>query len=419
MRNSENKVHRVVVTGLGCLTPVGHGKDAYFEALIAGVSGAGPITHFDPSDITTKIAAQINDFVPDDFMDKKAAKRMDRFSQFGVAASRMAMEDSKLERGVYDPYREGIILGTGIGGIATIEDSMRTLIGRGPSRMSPFCIPMLIPNMVSGMVSIELGLMGSSLSVSTACSSATHAIGEAYRMIKHGYLDMALAGGVEAAVTSLAVSGFAAMKAMSTRNDDPKGAMRPFDKTRDGFVMGEGGGVLVLESLEGALKRGAHIYGEVLGYGSTSDAFHMTAPDENATGASKAMELTLEEAGLEPSEIDYLNAHGTSTPMNDRLETLAIHKVFGDAARDLTISSTKSMTGHLLGGAGGIEAIACLQVIQTGKVPPTINYNEPDEDCDLFYVPNHSIEKKVRYTLSNTLGFGGHNGCIALGEYKE
>ncbi len=419
MRNSENKVHRVVVTGLGCLTPVGHGKDAYFEALIAGVSGVGPITHFDPSDITTKIAAQINDFVPDDFMDKKAAKRMDRFSQFGVAASRMAMEDSKLERGVYDPYREGIILGTGIGGIATIEDSMRTLIGRGPSRMSPFCIPMLIPNMVSGMVSIELGLMGSSLSVSTACSSATHAIGEAYRMIKHGYLDMALAGGVEAAVTSLAVSGFAAMKAMSTRNDDPKGAMRPFDKTRDGFVMGEGGGVLVLESLEGALKRGAHIYGEVLGYGSTSDAFHMTAPDENATGASKAMELTLEEAGLEPSEIDYLNAHGTSTPMNDRLETLAIHKVFGDAARDLTISSTKSMTGHLLGGAGGIEAIACLQVIQTGKVPPTINYNEPDEDCDLFYVPNHSIEKKVRYTLSNTLGFGGHNGCIALGEYKE
>lgn len=419
MRNSENKVHRVVVTGLGCLTPVGHGKDAYFEALIAGVSGAGPITHFDPSDITTKIAAQINDFVPDDFMDKKAAKRMDRFSQFGVAASRMAMEDSKLERGVYDPYREGIILGTGIGGIATIEDSMRTLIGRGPSRMSPFCIPMLIPNMVSGMVSIELGLMGSSLSVSTACSSATHAIGEAYRMIKHGYLDMALAGGVEAAVTSLAVSGFAAMKAMSTRNDDPKGAMRPFDKTRDGFVMGEGGGVLVLESLEGALKRGAHIYGEVLGYGSTSDAFHMTAPDENATGASKAMELTLEEAGLEPSEIDYLNAHGTSTPMNDRLETLAIHKVFGDAARDLTISSTKSMTGHLLGGAGGIEAIACLQVIQTGKVPPTINYNEPDEDCDLFYVPNHSIEKKVHYTLSNTLGFGGHNGCIALGEYKE
>lgn len=419
MRNSENKVHRVVVTGLGCLTPVGHGKDAYFEALIAGVSGVGPITHFDPSDITTKIAAQINDFVPDDFMDKKAAKRMDRFSQFGVAASRMAMEDSKLERGVYDPYREGIILGTGIGGIATIEDSMRTLIGRGPSRMSPFCIPMLIPNMVSGMVSIELGLMGSSLSVSTACSSATHAIGEAYRMIKHGYLDMALAGGVEAAVTSLAVSGFAAMKAMSTRNDDPKGAMRPFDKTRDGFVMGEGGGVLVLESLEGALKRGAHIYGEVLGYGSTSDAFHMTAPDENATGASKAMELTLEEAGLEPSEIDYLNAHGTSTPMNDRLETLAIHKVFGDAARDLTISSTKSMTGHLLGGAGGIEAIACLQVIQTGKVPPTINYNEPDEDCDLFYVPNHSIEKKVHYTLSNTLGFGGHNGCIALGEYKE
>ncbi len=419
MRKAQNKVHRVVVTGIGCLTPVGHGKDAFFDALLAGRSGIGPITHFDASEISTKIAAEINDFAPEDYMDKKAAKRMDRFSHFGVAAAKMAMEDAQLTADAYDPYRQGILLGTGIGGIDTFEEGKRVLMERGPSRMSPFTIPMMIPNMVVGMVSIELGLKGSSMAITTACSSATHAIGEAYRMVKHGYLDMAVTGGVEAPITPLAVAGFAAMKAMSTNNDDPQGAMRPFDKNRDGFVMGEGAGILILETLEGALARGAHIYGEVVGYGSTSDAFHMTAPDAEALGASRAMELAMEEAGIEPGEVDYINAHGTSTPMNDRLETLAIHNVFGDEAANLTISSTKSMTGHLLGAAGAVEAIACLLAMESGKIPPTINYKEPDPDCDLFYVPNVAIEKKAKYSLTNTLGFGGHNGCLCLAAYEE
>lgn len=419
MRKAQNKVHRVVVTGIGCLTPVGHGKDAFFDALLAGRSGIGPITHFDASEISTKIAAEINDFAPEDYMDKKAAKRMDRFSHFGVAAAKMAMEDAQLTADAYDPYRQGILLGTGIGGIDTFEEGKRVLMERGPSRMSPFTIPMMIPNMVVGMVSIELGLKGSSMAITTACSSATHAIGEAYRMVKHGYLDMAVTGGVEAPITPLAVAGFAAMKAMSTNNDDPQGAMRPFDKNRDGFVMGEGAGILILETLEGALARGAHIYGEVVGYGSTSDAFHMTAPDAEALGASRAMELAMEEAGIEPGEVDYINAHGTSTPMNDRLETLAIHNVFGDDAANLTISSTKSMTGHLLGAAGAVEAIACLLAMESGKIPPTINYKEPDPDCDLFYVPNVAIEKQAKYSLTNTLGFGGHNGCLCLAAYEE
>lgn len=419
MRKAQNKVHRVVVTGIGCLTPVGHGKDAFFDALLAGRSGIGPITHFDASEISTKIAAEINDFAPEDYMDKKAAKRMDRFSHFGVAAAKMAMEDAQLTADAYDPYRQGILLGTGIGGIDTFEEGKRVLMERGPSRMSPFTIPMMIPNMVVGMVSIELGLKGSSMAITTACSSATHAIGEAYRMVKHGYLDMAVTGGVEAPITPLAVAGFAAMKAMSTNNDDPQGAMRPFDKNRDGFVMGEGAGILILETLEGALARGAHIYGEVVGYGSTSDAFHMTAPDAEALGASRAMELAMEEAGIEPGEVDYINAHGTSTPMNDRLETLAIHNVFGDEAANLTISSTKSMTGHLLGAAGAVEAIACLLAMESRKIPPTINYKEPDPDCDLFYVPNVAIEKKAKYSLTNTLGFGGHNGCLCLAAYEE
>lgn len=409
-----SKQHRVVVTGVGCLTPVGHGKRAFFDALLAGRSGIRPITRFDVSDYATRIAGEITDFHPDDYMDKKAAKRMDRFSQYGVAAAKMAVEDAGLQADEYDPFRSGTILGTGIGGIETFESGADVLRRRGPSRISPFVIPMLIPNMVSGMVSIELGFKGSSMSVSTACSSATHAIGEAFRMIKHGYLDMAVSGGVEAPISPIAVAGFAAMKAMSTRNDDPEGAMRPFDKNRDGFVMGEGAGVLVLETLERAQARGAHIYGEITGYGSTSDAYHMTAPAEDAAGACMAMQLAVEESGASLEEVDYINAHGTSTPLNDRLETLAIKNLFGERAVDLAISSTKSMTGHLLGAAGGVEAIATLLSIESGKIAPTINYEEPDPDCDLFYVPNTGIEKPIRYALSNNLGFGGHNGCLAF-----
>lgn len=409
-----SKEHRVVVTGLGCLTPVGHGPRAFFNALLSGTSGIRTITRFDTEGYTTKIAGEITDFVPEDFMEKKAAKRMDRFSQYGVAAAKMAMEDAGLRTDHYDPYRAGTILGTGIGGIETFEDGAHVLINRGPSRMSPFVIPMLIPNMVSGMVSIELGLKGSSMSLSTACSSATHAIGEAYRMIRHGYLDMAVTGGVEAPISPIAVAGFAAMKAMSTNNGDPQGAMRPFDKHRDGFVMGEGAGVLVLETLENAERRGAQVYGEITGYGSTSDAFHMTAPAEDGAGAKMAMQLAVEESGIETDAVDYINAHGTSTPLNDRLETLAIKNLFGEHAKELAISSTKSMTGHLLGAAGGVEAIASLLSLTTGKIPATINYHDPDPDCDLYYVPNEPIERPIRYALSNNLGFGGHNGCLAM-----
>ena len=414
--DSSNKERRVVVTGLGCLTPVGHGKQAFFSALLAGESGIGPITRFDASDITTRIAGEITDFVPEDHMDKKAARRMDRYTQFGVAAARMAMEDAQLHAQDYNPYRMGTIIGTGIGGIETFQQAADTLATRGPSRMGPFVIPMLIPNMVSGMVSIELGLKGSSMAITTACSSATHSIGEAFRMIKHGYLELAVTGGVEAPISPIAVAGFAAMRAMSTNNDDPQGAMRPFDKPRDGFVMGEGAGILVLETLENAQNRGAHIYGEIIGYGSTSDAFHMTAPAENGEGAAMAMRLAIEEAGLEPAPIDYITAHGTSPPLNDKLETLAIKTVFGADAKKLAVSSTKSMTGHLLGAAGGVEAIATLLAMEEGKIPPTMNYREPDPACDLFYVPNEAIENYIFYALSNTLGFGRHNGTLAFGK---
>lgn len=418
MRKSAPKNRRVVVTGIGCLTPIGHGKDAFFSALLRGESGIGPITKFSTEGYTTTIAGELKDFRAEDFMEKKAARRMDSVSRYAVAASRMAWEDSGLSADVYDPYRCGTILGTGIGGIETFEEGESVLLSRGPSRVSPFVIPMLIPNMVSGMVSIDLDLKGSSMSVSTACSSGTHAIGEAYRMIRYGYLDMAVTGGAEAPISPLALSGFGAMKAMSTRNDEPTRAVRPFDATRDGFVMGEGAGVVILESLETALARGAHIYGEVLGYGSTSDAFHMTAPDEEGRGACRAMQLAVEEAEIDRRDVDYINAHGTSTPLNDRIETRAIHDAFGEHAKELAISSTKSMTGHLLGAAGGIEAIASILTIESGKIPPTINYENPDPDCDLFYTPNEAIERTVRYALSNTLGFGGHNGTLAFGKVE-
>lgn len=418
MRKSAPKNRRVVVTGIGCLTPVGHGKDAFFSALLKGESGIAPITKFPTEGYTTTIAGELKDFRAEDFMEKKAARRMDSVSRYAVAASRMAWEDSGLSADAYDPYRCGTILGTGIGGIETFEEGEGVLLSRGPSRVSPFVIPMLIPNMVSGMVSIDLNLKGSSMSVSTACSSGTHAIGEAYRMIRYGYLDMAVTGGAEAPISPLALSGFGAMKAMSTRNEEPTRAVRPFDATRDGFVMGEGAGVVILESLESATARGAHIYGEVLGYGSTSDAFHMTAPDEEGRGACKAMQLAVEEAEIELTDVDYINAHGTSTPLNDRIETRAIRDAFGEHANKLAISSTKSMTGHLLGAAGGIEAIASLLTIESGIIPPTINYENPDPDCDLFYTPNEAVERTVRYALSNTLGFGGHNGTLAFGKVE-
>ncbi len=410
---------RVVVTGMGVVSPVGIGKDDFWSSLIEGKSGAGEITHFDASEFKTKIAAEIDDFDPSDFgIDRKESKRMDRYAKFAIAGAKLAVADADFEINEDNAEDVGVLVGSGIGGIETFEKEYKKLLNRGPNRVSPFFIPKMIANMAAGQVSIYTGAKGPSIATVTACATATHAIGDAYEMIKRGDAKAMIAGGSEAAITEGSCAGFCSMRAMSTNNENPQTASRPFDAERDGFVMGEGAGVLLLETLESAQQRGAKIYGEVVGYGITSDAHHITAPAPGGEGAARAMDMALDKADLSPTEVDYINAHGTSTPANDKLETAAIKKVFADHAYDLAVSSTKSMTGHLLGGAGGIEAVASLMAIDNDIVPPTINYKNEDPECDLDYVPNQAREFEVKVSLSNSLGFGGHNATLLFKEYK-
>ena len=410
---------RVVITGLGAVTPVGIGKDDFYNALLRGESGIGPITRFDASDYATRIAGEIKDFDPTQFgIDKKEARRMDRSAAFAIAAAVLAQKDADLDLDKEEADRCGTVVGTGIGGIDSIHDVYVTLFEKGPGRVSPFAVPMMIANMVSGRVSIQLGLKGPVETVVTACTSGTNAIGEAFRMIAHGQADVMFAGGTEAAVSPAAVAGFASMKAMSTRNDEPTKASRPFAADRDGFVMGEGSGIVVLEELEHAKARGAHIYAEVVGYGTNGDAYHISSPASGGTQARKCMELALNDAGIKPEEVDYINAHGTSTSINDANETLAIKQLFGDHASKLAVNSTKSMTGHLLGAAGAIEAIVMAMAIETGKVHPTINLDNPDPELDLDYVSDGARDMKVDVALSNSFGFGGHNGTIVVRRYE-
>lgn len=410
---------RVVITGLGAITPIGIGKKEYWNSLLQGKSGIGYITRFDTENYATKIAAEVKNFSPEDYIDRKVAKRMDRFTQYAVAGAYLALEDGEIDLETLDRERIGVIIGSGIGGMATLELEHTKLLEKGPRRVSPLFIPMMISNMAPGQISMMYGLKGPSSTISTACASGTHAIGEAFKMIQRGIADMIITGGSEAAITPIAVAGFNSMKALSTNNEEPTKASRPFDKNRDGFIMGEGAGILVIEELNHALERGAVIYGEVIGYGATSDAYHITAPDPEADGAKRAMELALEDGKIDYNEIGYINAHGTSTYYNDKLETLAIKKAFKEHAYNLSINSTKSMTGHLLGAAGGIEAIATILAIKEGAIPPTINYEELDEECDLNYTPNHYIKKDINYGISNSLGFGGHNATILLKKYMD
>jgi 3-oxoacyl-[acyl-carrier-protein] synthase II len=409
---------RVVVTGIGAITPIGTGKDTFWSALKSGKSGIDKITKFDASSYDTQIAAEVKDFDPNAYIDKKEAKRMDRFTQFAVAASKLALEDAALNIEEVDSHRFGVVLGSGIGGIETLEKEHEKLMAKGPGRVSPFFIPMMISNIGAGQVSMAFGAKGPNTTVVTACASSTNSIGEAFRIIQRGDADIMITGGAEASITPLSMAGFCSMKAMSTRNDDPTKASRPFDKDRDGFVMGEGAGILILEELDHAIKRGATIYGEVAGYGMSADAYHITAPAPEGEGAARSMKNALNDAEISPEDIDYINAHGTSTPYNDKFETMAIKSLFGEHAYKLAVSSTKSMTGHLLGAAGGIEAIACIMAINESFVPPTINYTTPDPECDLDYVPNHGRERNVKYTLSNSLGFGGHNASIIIKKYE-
>lgn len=409
---------RVVITGLGVISPIGIGKDGFFTSLKEGKSGVDKITKFDTEGLNTKIAAEVRNFEPIDFIDKKEAKRMDRYTQFAVAASKMAIEDASLDVDALDQDRFGVCIGSGIGGLETLENQYKVMIEKGPGRISPFFIPMMISNIGAGYISMTFNAKGPNMTVVTACASATNAIGEAYKIIQRNDADIMITGGTEASITPMAIAGFCSMKALSQRNEEPKKASRPFDKDRDGFVMGEGAGILILEDLDHAITRGARIYGEIVGYGATADAYHITAPAPEGEGAYKAMRKAVEDAGIEPREIDYINAHGTSTELNDKYETMAIKKLMGDNAYNVMVSSTKSMTGHLLGAAGGVEAIACIMAINEGIVPPTINYEAKDEYCDLDYVPNHARKAVVNYAMSNSLGFGGHNASIILKKYK-
>jgi 3-oxoacyl-[acyl-carrier-protein] synthase II len=408
---------RVVVTGLGALSPVGNTADEFWSSLVQGRSGVGPITRFDAAGYATRIAGEVRNFDPLDFVDKKEARRLDPYLQYAVAASSLAVQDAALDTGKVDGSRFGVLIGSGIGGISTLLESYRTLLEKGPDRVSPFFIPMMIVNMASGLVSMRVGAKGPNSSVVTACATGNHAIGDSFKIIQRGDADVMIAGGAEAIIVPLTIAGFCSMKAMSTRNDEPAKAMRPFDATRDGFVCGEGAGIVVLESLEFALARDARIYAEIVGYGMTGDAHHMTAPDPEGDGAARAMAAAVRDAGMDVSAVGYINAHGTSTPYNDRFETLAIKRVFGDHARRLAISSTKSMTGHLLGAAGGVEAIATVLALHHGVLPPTINYETPDPDCDLDYVPNQARKQNVEVALSNAFGFGGTNATLAFRTY--
>ncbi len=410
--------HRVAITGLGCITAVGIGKEEFWKSLISGVSGVDYIRSFDTTGFEVKIAAEVTKFDPTQFLDKKEVRRTDRFVQFAVAAARMALEDAKLEINEGNAGDIGVSIGSGIGGIKTLEEQARVLFEKGPNRVSPLLIPMMIPDMASGFVSIVVGARGPNHALVTACASAAHSIGHSMHLIQNGHAKVMITGGAEAAISPLPVAGFTSSGALSTRNDDPKSASRPFDLNRDGFVMGEGAGIIILEELEHALKRGATIYAELVGFGETGDAYHITAPHPEGFGAAEAMRLAIADAGIQPEQIGYINAHGTSTPANDKLETMAIKAVFGEAARKVAVSSTKSMTGHLLGAAGGVEAIASVLALKEGIIPPTINYQTPDPECDLDYVPNEARKASFEYCLSNSLGFGGHNACLAFKKYN-
>ncbi len=410
---------RVVVTGIGVISPVGVGKENFWNSIKEGQSGVDLITRFDTQDYPVKIAAEVKDFNAAEYIDKKDAKRMDRFTQYAVAASKLAIEDSKLDITNVNNDKFGVILGSGVGGLETFEEQHEKLLNKGPKRVSPFFIPMMIGNMAAGQVSILFGAKGANETIVTACASATNAIGDSFKIIQRGDADIIITGGAEASITPMALAGFSSMKALSSNNENPQGASRPFDKNRDGFVMGEGAGILILEELEHALNRGAYIYAEVGGYGMSSDAYHMTAPAENGEGAYRAMKMAVNDAKASYDEIDYINAHGTSTEYNDKFETSAIKTLFKEHAYNLKVSSTKSMTGHLLGAAGGIEGCVCALSIDNDFIPPTINYETKDENCDLNYVPNKGISHKVDYALSNSLGFGGHNATILFKKYKD
>ncbi len=409
---------RVVVTGMGMVSPLAIGVEETWQALIQGKSGVARITKFDPTGFDTQIAAEVKDFAPENFMDKKDIRRMDIFIQYAVAAATLALEDAQLKITAANADRVGVVVGAGLGGLTTLEAFHKVLLEKGPGRISPFFIPMLIVNEAPGQISMRFGAKGPNTSVVTACATGNHNIGDAWRIIQRGDADAVIAGGVEATITPLAVAGFNAMKALSTRNDEPEKASRPFDKDRDGFVMGEGSGIIILEELQQALDRGAKIYAEIIGYGLTGDAYHITAPAPEGEGAARCMAMALKSAGIEPEEVDYINAHGTSTDYNDLYETMAIKTVFKEHAKKLAVSSTKSMIGHLLGGAGGVEAIFTVLTICRGIIPPTINYQTPDPGCDLDYVPNVARKASVRVALSNSFGFGGTNAVLAFKKFE-
>ena len=408
---------RVVITGMGAITPVGNNVDDYWNSLKNGVSGIDFIKSFDTTDFKVKIAAEVKDFDPTLYVQKKELKRNDLVSIYGIAAATQAVEDSKLNLDEIDKDRFGVIVGSGIGGMITIQEQVGKLFAKGPSKVSPLFIPMAIGNMVAGNIAIKFGAKGVCENIVTACATGTNCIGDAFRSIKHGYSDIIIAGGAEAAISEIGVAGFTNLTALPT-NPDPKKACRPFDKNRDGFVMGDGSGVVILEELEHALKRGAKIYGEVVGYGATGDAYHMTAPSPDGSGAGKAMKLAMEEAGIKPSDVSYINAHGTSTPANETSEIKAINYALGDEAPNVPVSSTKSMTGHLLGAAGAIEAIACIKALEDGFIPPTLNVDEKDESCNFDCVPYVGRSADLKYALSNSLGFGGHNAVLCFKKWE-
>jgi len=405
---------RVVITGLGAITPLGNDVPTMWEAVVKGRSGVARITQFDPSPLSTQFAAEVKDFDPVALFGAKGARRMDRVTQFAVAATKEAIEDAGLRVTADEAERTGVIIGTGIGGISTLVRGLKMMERKGPRRLNPFLIPMILPDTPAAQVAIVFGFKGPNLAVVTACATGTNAIGEGAEMIRRGMADVMVCGGSEAGILPLSIAGFNAMGALSTRNEEPERASRPFDATRDGFVMGEGAGILILESLSHARSRGARIYAEVVGYGTTVDAFHMAAPAEGGEGAARAMKMALQRAGLTPEDIDYINAHGTSTVLNDKSETAAIKSVFGEQAYRVPISSTKSMIGHLLGAAGAVEAIVCVKALETGIIPPTINYEHPDPECDLDYVPNVARRASLRTAMSNSFGLGGHNAAIIL-----
>lgn len=409
---------RVVITGLGILTPLGIGVEKSWDALCKGDSGVSKITLFDPKDLPAQIAAEVKGFNPSDWIEQKEIKKMDRFIHLAVAASQMAMDDSGVKITDVNAERTGVIVGSGMGGMAAIEHYHTILTEKGPKRVSPFFIPMTIINLASGQISIRFGAKGPNSAPVTACAAGTHAIGESFRIIHRGDADIMITGGTEAVITPLAIGGFCSMKALSTRNHDPKRASRPFDKDRDGFVMGEGAGIIILESLEFALSRSARIYAEVIGYGMSGDAYHISSPSPNGEGAARCMAIALKDSGIDPSEIGYINAHGTSTKYGDELETKAIKTVFGEHAYRLKVSSTKSMTGHLLGAAGGVEAVITALAIKTGIIPPTINLDNPDPECDIDYVPNRAVKTNLKVAMSNSFGFGGTNACLILRRYE-